>query len=82
MACDHIIGFELCAYPQHGERDRLMRESEMRGEFLDQPFAYCPECGADIASLILANDDQLHEIAGRAFDLDCGFPKLVAYLHE
>jgi len=41
--CDHIVGFRLASFPQHGEVDRLIRSSEKIAP--DDPFNYCPLCG-------------------------------------
>jgi hypothetical protein len=42
--CDHIVGFLLGTFPQHGDVDRLTRESE-DVRHLDLEFNYCPLCG-------------------------------------
>jgi len=45
-SCDHIIGFGYSPFPQHGDRDYLVNASD--GEPADEPFAYCPKCGASL----------------------------------
>ena len=44
--CNHIIGFHLAAFPEHGERDTLVRFSER--VTLDDTFRYCPLCGKSL----------------------------------
>lgn len=41
--CDHIVGFRLASFPQHGEVDRLIRSSDKTPP--DESFNYCPLCG-------------------------------------
>ena len=41
--CDHIVGFQLASFPQHGEVDRLIRVSDQVKP--DEVFNYCPLCG-------------------------------------
>lgn len=41
--CDHIVGFRLASFPQHGEKDRLIRIGEKTEA--DELFNYCPVCG-------------------------------------
>ena len=56
--CDHIVGLFLADYPQHGESDRLARQSE--GLDVDEIFNYCPSCGVNLkvrGTLIAANSE-------------------------
>ena len=46
--CDHIVGMVLSSFPQEGEVDFLARISQ-RVE-VDEPFRYCPLCGAELCS--------------------------------
>jgi hypothetical protein len=43
MPCNHIIGFKLGEFPQHGDTDRLLRIAENIAP--DESFTYCPLCG-------------------------------------
>ena len=42
--CDHIVGFSLSEFPQHGGMDGLVRVSEGISE-ITQAFNFCPLCG-------------------------------------
>ena len=44
--CDHVVGFALAVFPQHGETDRIVKESER--ETVDQAFRFCPLCGIEL----------------------------------
>ena len=51
--CDYIIRLFLTPFPQHGDMDRLARQSEgldIDAE-IDEPFNYCPCCGVFIAGI-------------------------------
>ena len=64
MTCDHVVGFALCAFRQHGERDRLVVASE--SVVPDDKFAFCPRCGASLSFSV--RDNKLPNPYGRLAD--------------
>lgn len=46
--CDHIVGFALSDFPEHGGTDCLVKQSESIQ--VTTQFHFCPNCGVRILS--------------------------------